>query len=229
MSFWNQQRIKNTLGGSWVARPDARPVEGVSVDTRTLREGQVFFALRGERFDAHAFLGAAIEHGAGVLVVDDAEAAAEYRSGAGGVGVLRVDDAGAALARLAGAYRQTLDSLRVVGVTGSNGKTTVVRLIDALLRTRFRGGASVKSYNNAVGVPLTVLAAKPGDQYLVCEVGMNAPPARSRRWRASPTRTSASSRPSVGPTSARSGARSRASRARRRRCCRTSGPTGSRW
>ncbi|MCA9311752.1 MAG: UDP-N-acetylmuramoyl-tripeptide--D-alanyl-D-alanine ligase, partial [Phycisphaerales bacterium] len=58
---------------------------------------------------------------------------------------------------------------------GSNGKTTTGRLIDAVLRSRFRGTVSARSFNNDIGVPLTILAARPGDQYLVCEVGTNSP------------------------------------------------------
>ncbi|XOV75303.1 MAG: UDP-N-acetylmuramoyl-tripeptide--D-alanyl-D-alanine ligase [Phycisphaerales bacterium] len=79
-----------------------------------------------------------------------------------------------ALGQLALAYRRSLDSVRVIAVTGSNGKTTTVRLIDAVLREVPRR-ASIKSYNNDIGVPLTIFSARPGDQYLVCEVGMNAP------------------------------------------------------
>ncbi|MEM1423637.1 MAG: UDP-N-acetylmuramoyl-tripeptide--D-alanyl-D-alanine ligase, partial [Planctomycetota bacterium] len=79
-----------------------------------------------------------------------------------------------ALAELAASYRRSLRA-RVIGVTGSNGKTTVVRMIDSALRASLTGTASPKSFNNHIGVPLTILAADERDDYLVSEVGMNAP------------------------------------------------------
>jgi UDP-N-acetylmuramoyl-tripeptide--D-alanyl-D-alanine ligase len=68
-------------------------------------------------------------------------------------------------------YRRTLEGTRVVAITGSNGKTTTTRLVHAVLSSRFRGSAPQKSFNNDIGVPLTVLAARRGDQYLICELG----------------------------------------------------------
>jgi UDP-N-acetylmuramoyl-tripeptide--D-alanyl-D-alanine ligase len=77
--------------------------------------------------------------------------------------------------KLGGSYRKSLARTKVIAVCGSNGKTTTTRLIDHVLSQFFRGTASKKSFNNAVGVPLTILSAKENDQYLVCEVGTNAP------------------------------------------------------
>jgi len=173
MTFWTLENIKGVLGGTWLARPEASrprpPMEGVSTDTRSIRPGQVFFALRGERIDGHAYLPQAIAAGSPLLVIDSGEALA------GAHAVLKVPETGAALLRLAQAYRRTLETTRVIAVAGSNGKTTTVRLIHGVLSRRLRGTASIKSYNNAVGVPLTILGARRGDQYLVCEVGTNAP------------------------------------------------------
>src|SRR5262249_35462394 len=84
-----------------------------------------------------------------------------------------VPDTLKALQSLAGAYRAAMPALRVVGVTGSNGKTTTTRLIDSVLGVKFRGTHSIKSFNNHIGVPLTLLAVSPGDEYVVCEMGMN--------------------------------------------------------
>lgn len=174
MTFWDPVKVRAVLGATWLARPGPRAIEGVSTDTRTIRPGQVFFALRGDRFDAHDFLQPAAEAGSPLLVIDDPESL-KVQTIPEGVGVLKVADTLDALIHLAAAYRRTLDGVRVVGVTGSNGKTTTVRLIDAVLGVKLRGTASMKSYNNLIGVSLTLLAAKPSDQYLVCEVGMNAP------------------------------------------------------
>jgi UDP-N-acetylmuramoyl-tripeptide--D-alanyl-D-alanine ligase len=184
MSFWEPQNIARVLGGEWIAPlPDsAPPVHGAGIDTRTLKPGQVFFAFRGQRADGHAFLERAARAGSPLAVIDDAQAAGgpALEELAGAMGVLRVDDARAALISLAGARRESLDaggpeSTAVIAVTGSNGKTTTKRLIDAVLCTRFRGTASEKSFNNDIGVPLTILGVRPGDEYLICEVGTSGP------------------------------------------------------
>lgn len=172
--FWTHESVRAGVAGVWLARPDGGPAlgGGAAIDTRELAPGEVFFALRGDRTDGHRFLAEAKRAGAGMAVIDDEAGAGELPQG---LPVARVPDARAALARLASAYRQTLGPVRVVAVTGSNGKTTTVRMIDACLSAGLRGRCSRRSFNNDLGVPLTLLAVRPGDQYLVCEVGMNAP------------------------------------------------------
>ncbi len=185
MNFWTAESIKaatGSVGGTWLARPegvDLSTVMGVSIDSRTIRTGQVFVAIRGERFDGHDYLASAIEGGSPLLIV---ERDALPRGGVGGNGggwgrahVLKVTDTRKALLKLAAAYRDALKTTRVVAVCGSNGKTTTTALIHAVLGTKLRGTASAKSFNNDIGVPLTVLSAKPNDQYLLCEMGSNAP------------------------------------------------------
>jgi UDP-N-acetylmuramoyl-tripeptide--D-alanyl-D-alanine ligase len=157
-----------------VARPEGatQNLDGLSIDSRTLRPGQAFVAIKGERVDGHAYVAEAVRAGAGLLIVADAAVLAKLPKP---VPALVVADTGQALLKLAGAYRKTLDVTRVIAVGGSNGKTTTVNLIHQVLSRSLRGTASPKSFNNAVGVPLTILNAKRGDQYLVCEVGTNAP------------------------------------------------------
>ncbi|MBX3359140.1 MAG: UDP-N-acetylmuramoyl-tripeptide--D-alanyl-D-alanine ligase [Phycisphaeraceae bacterium] len=185
MSFWNPDTIRAAAGGLWLARPPVSaqstagvpadaPLAGVSTDTRSLRPGQVFLALKGEHFDGHTFLRDAVLVGSSLLILSDAGAIP-----AGGlprqVGIIKVADTRRALLRLAAAYRKTLEKTRVIAVAGSNGKTTTKVLIQSVLSSRFRGTTSPKSFNNDVGVPLTILSASPSDQYLLCEVGTNAP------------------------------------------------------
>lgn len=148
----------------------AREALGVSTDTRTLKPGEVFFALRGPNFDGHAFVADALARGAALAIVGD-RAVAEKLAGKP---VLLVDDTLAALGRLGAAHRKRIRA-QVIAVVGSNGKTTTKALIDHLLAGRWRGRSSPKSFNNAVGVPLTLLSAESGDQYLVVEIGTNAP------------------------------------------------------
>jgi UDP-N-acetylmuramoyl-tripeptide--D-alanyl-D-alanine ligase len=197
MSFWTLDNVKSVIAGTWLARPEglARRIEaaetpfgGAAIDSRAVRPGNIFFALKGEKTDGHKFVSQAAAAGATLVLVDDAEALAEPGSsmpqssapqGQNALGpnaaMLRVPDVSAALLRLATAYRRTLETTRVIAVGGSNGKTTTTRIIQTLLSRTLRGSASPKSFNNAIGVPLTILNAKRGDNYLVCEVGTNAP------------------------------------------------------
>ncbi|MDI1290817.1 MAG: UDP-N-acetylmuramoyl-tripeptide--D-alanyl-D-alanine ligase, partial [bacterium] len=127
----------------------------------------------GEKTDGHLYLAKAVAASTPLVIIhDEAAAGPEIRSACG---VLLVTDTVTALMKLAAAYRRQLDGTRVIAVGGSNGKTTTVRLIDAVLSTELKGTASKKSFNNNIGVPLTILGAKRGDQYLICEVGTNAP------------------------------------------------------
>ena len=178
-AFFEPAKLRSVLTGSWIAKPAGRHAEalrGVSTDTRTIGSCDAFLALRGDRFNGHHFLEEALAAGASLLIIDETERAEEdLLRRFSGVGVLRVPDTRRALSRLAAAYRKSLDGARVIGVTGSNGKTTVVRMIDAVLSRRHQGHASPRSFNNDIGVPLTILGAKPTDQYIVAEAGINAP------------------------------------------------------
>jgi len=168
------EEVRNAVLGRWLARGEPVVVGAVTTDTRTARVGDLFFALRGERMDGHAFLRQAAEAGcAAALVAMDAEVSAEI-PGAFRGGVIGVPDTTAALGDLAAWHRGQVGTT-VVGVTGSNGKTTVKRMIHHILSRRLAGTCSPKSFNNNIGVPLTLLAVRPGDDYVVCELGTNAP------------------------------------------------------
>jgi UDP-N-acetylmuramoyl-tripeptide--D-alanyl-D-alanine ligase len=139
-------------------------ITGVSIDTRKLEKGGLFVALKGASADGHDFLGDAIERGAGALLVREG---ADVPAGAAAV---RVPDTEAALGALAAGVRGRLTA-RVVAITGSSGKTITKEMTAAVARTRFRTIASEESFNNEIGVPLTVLAADEGTEVLVAEVG----------------------------------------------------------
>jgi UDP-N-acetylmuramoyl-tripeptide--D-alanyl-D-alanine ligase len=180
MTIWTPTSLRAITGGSWLRRPastgDEPLVESLSTDTRGIKPGEAFLALRGDRFDAHDFLDSAATAGAALLIIDRADAIPEsLLKATTGPAILRVTDSRRALGQLAAAHRKTLEGTKVIAVVGSNGKTTTTKLIDSILKTRLRGTASPKSFNNDVGVPLTLLAAKRTDQYVVCEVGSNHP------------------------------------------------------
>jgi len=158
------------------ARPLGQPghhlVGGVSTDSRDVQPGQLFFALEGARLDGHRFVASAIDQGAIAAVVSHPERVPDDLHEVGLL--LLVDDTTAALGRLA-AFHRTQVRAAVIGVTGSNGKTTTKEMIHQVLRARWRGRAAPKSFNNAVGVPLTLLSVEPDDDYVVVEIGSNAP------------------------------------------------------
>ncbi len=176
MSFWSPDNLQQVTAGRWLSRPtpaETEPVPtGLSIDSRAITTGQVFCAIKGERFDGHDFAQQAIDKGAAMLLVHRENVASQITSAT--ASVLFVDDTTKALARLAAAYRRTLSG-KVIAVTGSAGKTTTKQLIHAVLSPYMPGQASPKSFNNHIGVPLTLLAAKPTDRYVICEVGTNAP------------------------------------------------------
>jgi len=141
-------------------------VTGVSTDTRSIRAGDLFFALRGANFDAHDFLAPAFEKGAVAAIVDrDVEAPGL---------TIRVDDTLKALGSLAAAYRMTLGA-RVVGVVGSNGKTTTKEMIAHVLGRDRRLVKAQGSFNNNVGVPVTIFQADERTESAVLEIGTNHP------------------------------------------------------
>ena len=147
-----------------------REISGVSTDTRSVAAGQLFVALRGERFDAHDFLDQAVASGAAALLVSDA---ARVPAGAT---ALVVDDTRIALGKLAHAWRNRF-ALPVIAVTGSNGKTTTKEMIAAILKARFGDAvlATRGNLNNDIGLPLTLLGLNADHRAAVIEMGMNHP------------------------------------------------------
>ena len=142
---------------------------GYSIDSRTLQAGDLFFAIRGERFDGHDFIDAALERGASAALVARSRVAAL----AGKHPLLVTDDPLAALQRLAAAVRRHWGK-RVVGITGSAGKTTTKEAVAAVLGARFRVLKSQGNLNNGYGLPLQLLRLEPEDEVAVIEMGMSA-------------------------------------------------------
>ena len=141
-------------------------VTGVSTDTRSIRAGDLFFALRGANFDAHDFLAQAFEKGAAAAIVDREVPSTGL--------TLQVDDTLSALGTLAAAYRMTLGA-RVIGVVGSNGKTTTKEMIAHVLGRDRRLVKAQGSFNNNVGVPVTIFQADERTESAVLEIGTNHP------------------------------------------------------
>jgi len=146
-------------------------IAGVSTDTRSLRPGELFLALTGPNFDGNRFAGRAEEAGAGALLLrDDADVTPASTRAA----VLLHADPHRALADLAGWYRSTFD-VPVVGITGSCGKTTTKNVLAQLVESLFPTVASPSSFNNDIGVPLTLLLGRRDTRLFAIEMGTNNP------------------------------------------------------
>jgi len=166
--------VADAVGAVLAAGCEAVSVTGVSIDSRTTRPGDLFVAVPGQRFDGHDFVRHAVESGAvAYLCRRDRENDPQICPAVPG---LLVDDTVEALGRLAAWYRRKVmrPGTVVVAVTGSNGKTTTKRMLDHVLSGALKGRASPKSYNNKIGVPLTLLSAEAEDRYVVTEIGTNA-------------------------------------------------------
>jgi UDP-N-acetylmuramoyl-tripeptide--D-alanyl-D-alanine ligase len=148
----------------------AAAVTSVSTDTRTILPESLFVALRGERFDGAAFVREAIAKGARAAVVDTGFPVREVP----GVPLLIVDDPVVALGELAALHRARF-SIPVLGIGGSNGKTTTKEMVAAVLRTKYRVLSTAGNLNNQIGVPHTLLALSAKHDLAVVELGTNHP------------------------------------------------------
>ncbi|MHC4561248.1 MAG: UDP-N-acetylmuramoyl-tripeptide--D-alanyl-D-alanine ligase [Planctomycetota bacterium] len=174
MREFTPDEIRLAVHGRWLTHGADVTVDGVTIDSRTARPGDMFIAIKGDRHDGHDHLIDAARAGCIAAVVQRDRPIANDVADLYGGGVIGVEDTVTALGELARFYRQQTPA-SVIAVTGSAGKTTVKRMIHHVLSQRQRGSASPKSFNNAIGVPLTLLAINPTDDYVVCEVGANAP------------------------------------------------------
>lgn len=143
---------------------------GVSIDSRTSKAGDCFFAIEGENFDGHDYVGEAFAKGAVCAVVSKNIDAIAIASKC----LLKVEDTVKALGDLAREYRRQA-GFKVVSITGSVGKTTTRQMIYHALSRRFRVHQSPASFNNNIGLPLTLLGANPDVQIVITELGSNYP------------------------------------------------------
>ena len=144
-------------------------IAGISTDTRTIRQGDCFFAIRGDRFDGHDYLRDAFARGAVCAVVDRAVEGSAMPGP-----TLKVPDTIRALGDLARGYRR-MNAFKVVAITGSVGKTTTRQIVHHVLSRHFCVHQAQKSFNNHIGLPLTLLGAEPETEIVVAELGANHP------------------------------------------------------
>ncbi|MGR3220544.1 MAG: UDP-N-acetylmuramoyl-tripeptide--D-alanyl-D-alanine ligase [Candidatus Anammoxibacter sp.] len=170
--------ISDRSGKSVMRNPQPEIVfDGISTDSRVTKEGDVFFALKGPNYDGHRFVNDAINNGAKCAVVDLGlgirdcgldEEKSQIRNC-----LIRVSDTTTALGDLAKYYRAKM-SAKIVAVTGSNGKTTTKDMVYHLLFRKFKTIKSKASFNNFIGVPLTIFDLNFNDKFGIVELGTNA-------------------------------------------------------
>lgn len=139
----------------------------VTTDTRQISEGCIFFAFRGATYDGNAFAGEALAKGAALCVIDDERYKVDDRC-------VVVDDVLLTLQELARYHRQQI-SIPVIGITGTNGKTTTKELVREVLSMRYRVHATTGNHNNHIGVPLTLLSMPADTDIMIVEMGANHP------------------------------------------------------
>jgi UDP-N-acetylmuramoyl-tripeptide--D-alanyl-D-alanine ligase len=139
----------------------------VTIDSRKIEKGSIFFALKGDNFNGNAFALAAIEAGAAYAVIDEAEFAVHEK-------IILVENVLKTLQDLARLHRQKL-GIPILAITGTNGKTTTKELVSAVLSKKYNLICTKGNLNNHIGVPLTLLSFKPETEFGVVEMGANHP------------------------------------------------------
>ena len=169
--FWSLDRIADALSAEAIGKPPRGSMltTGITTDTRKIAKGNVFVALRGERFDGHDYLVDAVRDGATALVVSKVP-----KLNALGVPVFEVRDTLVALGAL-GRYWRRAWGKPVIGVAGSNGKTSTKDLIRAALSESYAIHATTGNLNNRIGVPLSLLSIAPESEIAVIELGTSLP------------------------------------------------------
>ncbi|HIF38210.1 MAG TPA: UDP-N-acetylmuramoyl-tripeptide--D-alanyl-D-alanine ligase [Gemmatimonadetes bacterium] len=168
LQFWNDTRIHEALN-LMSENITETSFSGISTDSRSVREGEVFVALIGGNFDGHDFVLSAVEQGAGGVVVSCSVNIEEGR-----IPVYHVEDTLEALGNLARYRRRELD-ITVVAITGSSGKTGTKDLTQAAIEPCYESHCTVGNQNNRIGVPLTLLSAPENTQVVVLEIGTSEP------------------------------------------------------
>ncbi|WP_026485530.1 UDP-N-acetylmuramoyl-tripeptide--D-alanyl-D-alanine ligase [Caldanaerobius polysaccharolyticus] len=155
-------------GGKLISGTEKVDITGVSTDSRTVKKGDLFVPLKGQTFDGHDFIGHALNSGAVAALT--AKELTFHTDKA----IVLVDDTLSALQNVAKYHRERFDHLKVIGVTGSTGKTTTKEMIYAVLRKRFNVLKTVGNFNNQIGLPLTLLNLNESHDIAVVEMGMSS-------------------------------------------------------
>ncbi len=171
MAKFSVDEIAKATGGRIMAGR-SRKTRGVCIDSRKVTRGCLFIAIKGERFDGHDFVLKAFKKGAGVAIVSESKLAG---SQAPGKTLIVVEDTVQALQDVAAYHRRRFKKLVVVGITGSNGKTTVKDMTACVLSKKYKTLKTKGNLNNHIGAPLTLLRLNSSHEAAVIEMGMSGP------------------------------------------------------
>jgi UDP-N-acetylmuramoyl-tripeptide--D-alanyl-D-alanine ligase len=166
--------IAEVCGAEIIGGVAGMEIKSVCTDSRTAKAGDLFLAIKGDRFDGHDFINEIAAKGVAAVVVEKSKVQSLKSKATTGVAVLAVDDVRQAFGKIAAAYRRQFD-LPVIAVGGSNGKTTAKELVASVLCQKFSTLWSEASFNNDIGVPATLLRLEKSHQAAVLEAGTNHP------------------------------------------------------
>lgn len=156
--------ILQATGGKFAG--NRKKITGLSIDSRTIKKGEVFFALKGEHYDGHSFCKEALSRGASCVVVEKPSGLRKD--------FIKVKDTLNALGNLARKWRQRFN-MKCIAITGTSGKTTARRIIYRLLKDRYKCCESMKNYNNLIGLPLSIFQINKETEVAILELAMNRP------------------------------------------------------
>lgn len=162
------------ISGEILGRVESMEIKGVSIDSRTIKEGELFVAIRGDRFDGHDFVPEAIKRGAWGAMVERSVLENKYASLGGLKNIIAVEDTLLSLQEMAAAHRKKF-SIPMIGITGSNGKTTTKEMLACILRQKGPVLKNEGNLNNHIGVPLTLMKLDKSHKTAVVEMGMSGP------------------------------------------------------
>ncbi len=158
------------LPSAVIYNPDGyKPVSNVEIDSRKIKKGSLFVAIKGEKFDGHDFVQTAVKSVAGAVVINKNKL---KKFGSIDTTIIAVDNTTAAYGDIANVWRHKLNA-KVVAISGSNGKTSTKEMIATLLTEKFNVVKTVANNNNHIGVPLTILSADEKTEVLILEHGTN--------------------------------------------------------
>ncbi|HLV10557.1 MAG TPA: UDP-N-acetylmuramoyl-tripeptide--D-alanyl-D-alanine ligase [Halanaerobiales bacterium] len=164
------EEIKEAVSGEYLQGDCSGKISGISIDSRTIRNGELFIAIKGEFFDGHDFIEDAIKKGASGIIVHKALPIIKTTPE---LPVIQVSDTLIALQNLAQYYRLIHKNLKVIAITGSVGKTSTKDITAAILSEGFNVSKTEGNYNNHIGLPLTLLKMDGNEDFIVLEMGMS--------------------------------------------------------
>lgn len=163
------EQIQNMVMGHGLKAKDKNiSINGVSIDTRTIKKNQLFIPIKGERFNGHKFIQSAIDNGAIASLWCESEPKPDVD-----IPLIFVKNTVDAIQRLSKKYRNQL-STKIIGITGSNGKTSTKDILSSILKTKYKTHKTYDNLNNHLGVPLTLLSMDEDTEMAVIEMGMSS-------------------------------------------------------